>query len=638
METRKKKVLIHSNFCRAFTGFGKHKKNLLKYLYKTGKYEIVELANAKSNEDEALKKLPWKAIGTLPSDASTIKKMQKDQGRARNAGYGHEQIDSIIKSEQPDIYLGIEDIWAFTGFTKRSWWNKIGCIIHTTLDSLPLLPEAIEAAPKIKNYFVWASFAEKAMKKMGFDHVKTVRGIVEHEHFFKLQDKERLELRKANNLSDEFIVGFVFRNQLRKSVPNLLDGFKSFLNKHPNSKAKLLLHTHWGEGWDIQRLLKEKSIETESVLTTYFCANCKQYEIKPFKGNEIDCPKCSAKKSCSTTNIKHGVNEKQLNEIYNFMDVYCHPFTSGGQEIPIQEAKLTELITLVTNYSCGEDCCTPESGGLSLDWAEYREPGTQFIKASTSAVSIAKNIEKVFKMDSAQKDKMGKMAREFVISNYSTDVVGKMFESCFDELPFIDWSTLDLDAVKTRNPNYIPDSSLSNSEWLLDLYKNMLMMDIDANDNGHKYWMQQFSKGAERQGIFNYFQKTATKENRDLVSSKSIKDQVDTSRSNKTIAYIIPHHYEDVLIGSGICSSIKATYPDHDIYFFTQSDYFSLIDENPDIYKLCSYVEGMEDDPDLEGFADKPGVFDLVFAPFLETKKLLRYPHNGKDKLEIILK
>ena len=66
------------------------------------------------------------------------------------------------------------------------------------------------------------------------------------------------------------------------------------------------------------------------------------------------------------------------------MDVYCHPFTSGGQEIPIQEAKLVELITLVTNYSCGEDHCTKESGGLPLDWSEYREPGTQFIKASTS--------------------------------------------------------------------------------------------------------------------------------------------------------------------------------------------------------------------------------------------------------------
>ena len=78
------------------------------------------------------------------------------------------------------------------------------------------------------------------------------------------------------------------------------------------------------------------------------------------------------------------------------MDVYCHPFTSGGQEIPIQEAKLTELITLVTNYSCGEDNCTPQSGGLPLEWNEYREPGTQFIKASTIPSSISKQLGQKF--------------------------------------------------------------------------------------------------------------------------------------------------------------------------------------------------------------------------------------------------
>ena len=72
------------------------------------------------------------------------------------------------------------------------------------------------------------------------------------------------------------------------------------------------------------------------------------------------------------------------------MDVYCHPFTSGGQEIPIQEAKLTELITLVTNYSCGEDSCNPESGGIPLEWSEYREPGTQFIKALLQLFQLQK--------------------------------------------------------------------------------------------------------------------------------------------------------------------------------------------------------------------------------------------------------
>ena len=95
MADRKKKILIHSNFSKAFTGFGKHKKNLLKYLYKTGKYELVELVNAKNKESEELKNTPWKSIGTLPTDHQILKKIQKDQVRMRNAGYGHEMIDEL---------------------------------------------------------------------------------------------------------------------------------------------------------------------------------------------------------------------------------------------------------------------------------------------------------------------------------------------------------------------------------------------------------------------------------------------------------------------------------------------------------------------------------------------------------------
>jgi len=96
MENKRKKILIHSNFCKAFTGFGKHKKNLLKYLYKTGKYDIVELVNATVEGDEKLKLLPWKAIGTLPNDGMRLQMLKSDATKWRNAGYGHELIDKII--------------------------------------------------------------------------------------------------------------------------------------------------------------------------------------------------------------------------------------------------------------------------------------------------------------------------------------------------------------------------------------------------------------------------------------------------------------------------------------------------------------------------------------------------------------
>ena len=70
----KKKILFHSNFCKAFTGFGKNSKNVLKYLYSTGKYEIIEAANGFPKSYQPLSTLPWKCVGTLPDDKAKLAK------------------------------------------------------------------------------------------------------------------------------------------------------------------------------------------------------------------------------------------------------------------------------------------------------------------------------------------------------------------------------------------------------------------------------------------------------------------------------------------------------------------------------------------------------------------------------------
>lgn len=432
-----KRILFHSNNAKAFTGFGKNTKNILRYLYKTGKYEIIEFANGTQWNDPSLKLRPWEAQGSLPNNPALLKQLNSDQQKGRAAGYGAATIDSAIKEYKPDIYLGVEDIWAFGGYWEKPWWDKINNMIWTTLDSQPILPQAVEAAPKTKNFYCWSSFAERDLKEMGHDHVGTLHGTVDTDDFYRLSNLERKELRKKFGLSDEFIVGFVFRNQLRKSVPNLMEGFKIFKKDCP--KAKLLLHTHWSEGWDIPRLIEEKGLKKEDILTTYYCSACGQYEVRSFTGQEQKCRFCGTEKSLNTTNVKAGVNEEQLNEVYNLMDVYCHPFTSGGMEIPIFEAKMTELITLVTNYSCGEDSASQDCGSFPLDWAEYREPGTQFIKASTYPSSIAKQLKKVWQMDSPKRLQMGKKGRQWTIDNYSTEAVGKKLEAILDAMPDIDY-------------------------------------------------------------------------------------------------------------------------------------------------------------------------------------------------------
>lgn len=628
---KKKKVLIHSNHCKAYTGFGKHTKNILLYLQKTGKYDIVEFSNGIRWGDPSIENLPWKCQGSLPNNPALLKKLNQDPSLARSAGYGAHTIDKIIEEEKPDIYIGIEDIWAFTGYTEKKWWNEINCMVWTTLDSLPILPDAVKYAPKIKNYYTWSSFAQKALNKLGHSHVDTLHGALDTSNFYKLEDKDREKLRHFFGLENDFVIGFVFRNQLRKSVPNLLEGFKIFCQQNPECSAKLLLHTNWSEGWDIPRLIKEKGIDPKRVLTTYVCSSCKNFHITNFSSNEEDCPFCGSKKTLKTTSTKLGVNETQLNQIYNAMDVYCHPFTSGGQEIPIQEAKLTELITLVTNYSCGEDCCTKESAGLPLNWTEYREPGTQFIKASTSPDSIAYQLKKVFKMSVNKRKEWGKKARDFAIENYSIESVGKKLEKILDNMEFTNW---DFDfKVKPKNPEYNPPRIEDQSEWLKNIYKNILDMNIHESDEGHKHWTKRLSEDMTREDVLKYFKQVATQEN-EKNKKVDFADLLDKDDEGKRLLISMPQSIGDIYLCTSLLKNIKETYPNYNIYFATKPEYFEILEGNPYIHRVIQYNKNLDNLTTMEGYGNHKGFFEVAFLPFIGTQRMLNYMHNGKDKIQ----
>lgn len=630
----KKKIVIHTNSCRVKTGFGKHAKHLLTYLYKTGKYEIVEFSNGKQWNDPLLATLPWKCIGSLPHDPKVISEINSDQQKARLAGYGHYTIDKLIQQEKPDIYLGIEDIWGLNEFWLRPWWKKINSIIWTPIDSVPLLDKHEAAAQHTKNIIVQASFAQKALQDKGFNNSHLMPVPIDVSNFNRLSNEKRLSLRSSNNINHkDFIIGFVFRNQLRKSVPNLLDGFSIFLKDNPDSGAKLLLHTHWSEGWDIPKLLREKGIDFKNVLTTYYCDKCKRYEIKPFSGQNLDCGFCGAKQSQQTSQVTKGVSENQLNEIYNLMDVYCHPFTSGGQEIPIQEAKLTELITLATNYSCGEDYSSKESGGLPLEWSEYREPGTQFIKASTCPQSISKQLSHVYNLPKKELSKIGKKARDFVIDFCSINSVCSKFEALIDSMDKTSWD-FDFSYVN-KNPNYpIPDIQ-NDKEFIIDLYKNILMVEEPEVDelSGINQWIFRLNSDLNRKQVYDFFVKTAREQNQ---SNNKIpfEDILSAEDKGRRILFCMPGDSIDVLNSTCLLKYIKDKYPDHNIYFASNPENEEVLLGNPYIHKFLKHDPIMDDSMWGEGKGLHEGFFDFVLIPNTNTSKIFNYVHGNKHKID----
>ena len=321
----KKKLVFQSDLALMKTGFGRNAKALLSYLYKTKKYDIVHYCCGTLRNDPKLKSTPWKSIGTIPENQPT----NPDPEQARRTSYGADLIDTVIKEEKPDVYIGCQDIWGVDFALEKVWFNEISSAVWTTLDSLPIIPTGIKCAKEAKNYWVWSNFAEKELKRLGFDHVRTVHGCIDHSSFRRLQNEKRKNLRKKFGIrQDEFIIGFVFRNQLRKIVPNLIEGFSMWKNE-TGSRGKLLLHTHWDEGWNILRLADEYNVHHSDILTTYKCSKCRNYEVSNFQGQGLNCASCGSEKSKVTSNILNGVTEEELNEIYNLMDVYCHPFTSG---------------------------------------------------------------------------------------------------------------------------------------------------------------------------------------------------------------------------------------------------------------------------------------------------------------------
>ena len=131
---RKKKVLVLTDYAGAFTGFGKQCKLLLTFLYKTGKYDILNAAQGTPKHGQHTEKYPWRTVGVIPDDPQKIQQINQDPNLARNAAYGALEIDSIVKDFKPDIIFSINDTWGSQFVSEMSFFKKIPTVCWNTFD------------------------------------------------------------------------------------------------------------------------------------------------------------------------------------------------------------------------------------------------------------------------------------------------------------------------------------------------------------------------------------------------------------------------------------------------------------------------------------------------------------------------
>lgn len=620
----RKKILFHSNGSKLKTGFGRHMRTILTYLYNTGKYDLVEYAAAPFQwSDSRLKGLPWKAYGALPDQKDGI--VPRDEQERMLYSYGLTNLDKVIKLEKPDFYFGIEDIWGLHSIWKRQWFNKIHSVIWTPIDSVPLLPLQVEAAKASENFWVKAEFAEKALIKKGINHVKTIPALIDDTPFYPLKEIERKDLRYKVGVDDDtFVVGFVFRNQIRKLVGTLFDGVKLFKDKYPDKKIKILLHTSWAEGWNIPELLNNIGLTLDDVITTHICYNCNAIKIGKFEGHKTDCLACG-EKSLFTVGAEKGVTEKELNSIYNICDAYCHLMTSGGFEMPILEAMYAGLPVITVPYSCGTTY-TDNQDVYAVECSYYRDINTGgFFKAQPDPKSVAAALE-FFAIQQTKEENIarGLRLREWALEKFQCHQWLKFIEDFIDSRDKVEYN-FDLD--NKANIDYQFIDYPNHKEFIHKTISGIFNSSIDEESDDFKLLFDAANKGVSHQKIYEKLIEKANERN-DSIKQTELSDILPKSE-NKQLLYIMPQRLGDCLISLDIIQAIIKEYKGWDIHIATMPEYFDVFSHIPEVKSVIQYDTWMDSFKNLEGCGKLNGIVDVAFHPYFQTQKFPSYSHNG---------
>ena len=243
---------------------------------------------------------------------------------------------------------------------------------------------------------VYSQFAYNLLKEiMPNKEIKLILHGINTDTFRPLDESIIDKLRKNNGLENKFIVGNLARNQWRKNLPAMFKAFAEF----SKDKEDAILYYHGAVedvGWNVMDLINRYDISDKVLYNP---------NLKP---NE-------------------GVNEEDLNMLYNLMDLFCIPTLGEGFCLPLLEAQAAGTPVLVTDFSA----CTELTQGED-ELIKVKMMYTPIVKERDAIIDYAlvdpdDMVEKMnnFYYNRDLIDKYGKLGREFALKHQWKDKVNE---------------------------------------------------------------------------------------------------------------------------------------------------------------------------------------------------------------------
>lgn len=210
---------------------------------------------------------------------------------------------------------------------------------------LPLNCEQV--LKKVNIPVAMAQAGQKQCKVLYDMDVEHIPHFIDTDNYTPYTKEEKLKLKREWGLEDKFVIGVVARNQGRKFLDRTIKIMTLYSKKNPD--AMLLLHLDpddHAQVFPIKDLIKRYGIENRVLFTG----------TKYFKGFDF----------------------KDMNKIYNLMDVFLLTTSGEGFGIPLIEAQACKVPVLATDYTTTRELVIDRNSGLGIDLvgtSEDENPG-----------------------------------------------------------------------------------------------------------------------------------------------------------------------------------------------------------------------------------------------------------------------
>ncbi len=355
------RVLWLSDSPTLATGFGRVTREITRRLARHPALEIACLACGCASQ--------------APSDGLCSVRLYPASTRA----FGQDGIEAAVDDFSPDLVVTLGEIRMVEWLARHRVRDRFKWVSYIPLDGGPFYPAWGSTLSVMREIVAMSEFG-RAILQSGAPskRVHRIYHGVDTNSFKPLSNRN--EIKNHPRFEGRFVIGCIARNQARKNLPALIVAFSQLLKRHSN--LHLYLHsTPSDAGYDLVDLLRRAGLQGHADLAS----------------PDLD--------------VRHGLRDDQLNELYNLFDVMTLPTCAEGFGLPIIESLSAGVPVVATHFSACPELVAGR-GELAKVAAKVVSVGNGLEQAIVDEDDLARCIEKLY-LSPALCSQYGRAGRAF---------------------------------------------------------------------------------------------------------------------------------------------------------------------------------------------------------------------------------